>query len=157
MDGSVFVPDLLEGDLANCGLALERCQSVSGRICFIERGGATFAVKAINCEHGGNIGLIIYNNVGSSVIVGGTLGGIEVGIPVFSISRSAGRALSSASLPSITIDVRPLVIVHPQEQAWPPHTRLVSSPGFGASGQDLERQARMHKRASAGSCGEYGS
>jgi serine protease len=107
MDGSALVPDILEGDLASCGLASETCEDVSGKICFVERGGSTFADKAINCEGGGGIGLIIYNNVGFSDIVMGTLGGITAGIPVLSMSRNAGRILSSASsLPSVTIDVR---------------------------------------------------
>jgi serine protease len=106
MDGSAILPDILEGDLADCGRALERCENVSGKICFIERGEVTFAAKATNCEDGGGIGLIIFNNVGSSDVVSGTLGGIEVGIPVLSISRNAGLSFSLASLPSVKIDVR---------------------------------------------------
>jgi hypothetical protein len=106
MDGSAILPDILEGDLADCGLALERCENVSGKICLIERGEIAFAAKATNCEDGGGIGLIIFNNVGSSDVVSGTLGGIEVGIPVLSISRYAGLSFSLASLPSVKIDVR---------------------------------------------------
>jgi subtilisin family serine protease len=106
MDGSLILSDILVGDLADCGLGLERCEDVSGKICFIERGEGTFAVKATNCEDGGGIGSIIFNNVGSSDVVQGTLGDIVVGIPVVAISRSAGLSFSLASLPSITIDVR---------------------------------------------------
>jgi hypothetical protein len=104
MEGGRVPSDMLTREVADCGLALETCETVSGKICVIERGTETFLNKAINCEDGGGVGAIIYNSQGNSGIVRGTLGEGSVGIPVISLSRQDGLDLSSTV--SVTIDVR---------------------------------------------------
>jgi subtilisin family serine protease len=104
MDGSISIGDALSDTLADCGLGLETCVGVSGSICLVERGEVTFSEKAINCEDGGGVGIIIYNSAGNTGIVTGTLGGVRVGIPVFSLARDSGLDLISSQ--SVTIDMR---------------------------------------------------
>lgn len=94
MNGSIILRSVLSGSLVDCGLALETCVGVSGGICLVERGEATFAVKATSCEDGGGTGIIIYNSAGNDgAITSGTLGGVSIGIPVVAIARDSGLKL----------------------------------------------------------------
>lgn len=70
----------------DCGLGYS-CQA-NGKVCLIERGEITFAVKATNCEKGGGVGVVIYNNIDGDLL--GTLAGSMPRIPVVGISREAG-------------------------------------------------------------------
>ncbi len=85
---------LFSGRLVDCGLASEPCAGVRGSICLILRGNNTFAEKVRNCEAGGGIGAIIYNNVSGTFL--GTLQHAVTGIPAVSVSDEAGAALRSA-------------------------------------------------------------
>ncbi len=79
--------------LADCGLAGTVCTNVAGQICLIERGTFLFVEKAQNCEAGGGIGAIIYNNI-PGAIGNGTLGDTPgVTIPVAGISDTDGAVL----------------------------------------------------------------
>lgn len=76
------------GLLADCGLAGTLCTNVADRICLIERGTFLFSEKALNCQNGGGLGAIIYNNVPGEFA--GTLGDAVVSIPVVGVSDRAG-------------------------------------------------------------------
>ena len=81
------------GELANCGLAGDTCSDVDGKICLIERGEFNFSVKANNCESGGGVGAVIYNNEPGN-ITNGTMGSdFEGNIPVVAISQQDGQSL----------------------------------------------------------------
>lgn len=80
------------GELASCGLGGEVCTDVEDKICLIERGEFNFSEKALNCENGGGVGAIIYNNVEGQI--SGTMGDDFNGtIPVVAITQEEGQAL----------------------------------------------------------------
>ena len=89
-----FAPEgSASGELASCGLAGEVCTDVEDKVCLIERGTFNFSVKANNCEAGGGVAAIIYNNEAGN-ISNGTLGNDFVGsIPVVAISQQDGQNL----------------------------------------------------------------
>ncbi|WP_199610785.1 trypsin-like serine protease [Flocculibacter collagenilyticus] len=82
----------VSGELASCELGDAECTDVEDKVCLIERGTVTFAEKANNCEAGGGVGVVIYNNVEGHF--SGTLGeGFEGTIPVVGITQADGQAL----------------------------------------------------------------
>ncbi|NOU51414.1 S8 family serine peptidase [Pseudoalteromonas sp. JBTF-M23] len=78
--------------LVDCEQGLAQCTAPAS-ICLIERGGASFADKAKNCQAGGGVAAVIYNNVATSF--SGTLGDANHGvtIPVLGMSGEAGATL----------------------------------------------------------------
>ncbi|KXI28573.1 trypsin-like serine protease [Paraglaciecola hydrolytica] len=80
------------GALVACGKGEATCANASAKVCLIERGDINFSEKALNCESGGGIAAIIYNNeVGE---ISGTLGEDFNGtIPVVAITREDGLTL----------------------------------------------------------------
>jgi len=90
------------GHTVDCGIADTQCSDATGKVCLIERGDIHFSVKVENCQAGGGIGAIIYNN--EEGFINGTLGESFTGtIPVVSISLADGVTLranigASASL-----------------------------------------------------------
>lgn len=95
--------DDVTGVLADCGLAGELCTDVSGRICLIERGIFLFSEKALNCQNGGGIGAIIYNNIPGEFA--GTLGAAVVTIPVVGVSDRSGIELLAQLGQSASVSV----------------------------------------------------
>ena len=91
------------GLLADCGLAGEVCQNVSGRVCLIERGTFLFSEKALNCQSGGGVGAIIYNNIPGEFA--GTLGTAVVTIPVVGVSDRSGIELLGLLDQTATVSV----------------------------------------------------
>lgn len=88
----------VSGELVNCGLAGEVCLDATDKVCLIMRGEFDFSEKANNCEAGGGIGAIIYNNEPGEV--SGTLGDDFAGsIPVVAISQTDGDALAAILVP----------------------------------------------------------
>lgn len=86
------------GDLINCGLAGEVCADATDKVCLIIRGDFDFSEKVNNCEAGGGLGAIIYNNIPGEI--SGTLGDNFTGtIPVVAISQADGDALAAALFP----------------------------------------------------------
>ncbi|GAC21377.1 trypsin-like serine protease [Paraglaciecola arctica] len=76
-----------------CGIGDLVCTDATGKVCLIERGEVDFSLKADNCEAGGGIGAIIYNNeeIGN---ISGTLGDDYTGtIPVVAVNREDGLTL----------------------------------------------------------------
>ena len=81
------------GEIMTCGIGDAVCTDVTNKVCLIERGEVDFSEKADNCEAGGGIGTIIYNNEEMGNI-SGTLGDEYSGsIPVVAITRDDGLAL----------------------------------------------------------------
>ena len=53
----------VSGEIVSCGIGDSECTDATDKVCLIERGEINFSDKALNCEAGGGIGVIIYNNV----------------------------------------------------------------------------------------------
>jgi secreted trypsin-like serine protease len=78
--------------MADCGIGDSTCSTAKDKICVIARGEINFSVKVTNCQLGGGLGAIIYNNVVGNF--DGTLGDDYVGnIPVVAISQADGNTL----------------------------------------------------------------
>jgi secreted trypsin-like serine protease len=81
------------GEIVACGIGDTQCADATGKVCLIERGEVDFSAKANNCEDGGGIGAIIYNNeeLGN---ISGTMGEDYTGtIPVVSVTQEDGLIL----------------------------------------------------------------
>ena len=92
--------------LVDCGIADSVCTNVSGAICLIQRGTNFFVDKALNCQSGGGIGAVIYNNVVGEFQ--GTLGeNPGVNIPVTGVSDTAGATLLGLLGQSAALSVGP--------------------------------------------------
>lgn len=82
------------GNTIDCGIGDTPCSNASEKICLIERGEIDFSLKVENCQAGGGIGAIIYNNVDGNL--NGTLGKIFSGtIPAISITKADGASLKA--------------------------------------------------------------
>lgn len=80
------------GTLVNCGIGETLCADAEDKVCLIERGDINFSEKALNCEAGGGVAAIIYNNEEGEIA--GTLGvGFNGTIPVLSVTRNDGLNL----------------------------------------------------------------
>ena len=90
------------GDLVDCGLALTPgdCGDATDKICLIERGGETFATKAVSCETAGGVGAVIFQREDADGPVLGTLGDTHVNIPVVGSDRDTGLALRATYIGS---------------------------------------------------------
>jgi len=92
------------GDIVDCGIGDSQCADASNKICLIERGTSTFVDKVTNCEAGGGVGAIIYNNETGSL--NGTLGESFSGsIPAVSITQADGVTLQEKLGTSASITV----------------------------------------------------
>lgn len=92
----------ITGAVENCGTAESTCNNAAGKVCLIERGNISFADKVLNCEAGGGIAAVIYNNE-AELLSSATLGETVTNIPSIGISGSDGNTLlgqlgSSATL-----------------------------------------------------------
>ncbi|WP_199610699.1 trypsin-like serine protease [Flocculibacter collagenilyticus] len=92
------------GNIVDCGLAKEVCLNAEGNICLIERGEIDFSDKVLNCENGGGIAAVVYNNVDG--ILSGTLtGGFSGTIPAVGITQSDGLNLLQQINSLATVEV----------------------------------------------------
>ena len=91
MDGSA--QGSASGALVDCGTAEGVC-AASQSVCLIERGVISFADKVLNCQAGGGVAAIIYNNEAGAL--SGTLGGVATTIPSVGVSDTDGAAMLSA-------------------------------------------------------------
>jgi secreted trypsin-like serine protease len=81
------------GEIMTCGIGDAVCTDAIDKVCLIERGEVNFSEKANNCEAGGGIGAIIYNNEEAGNI-SGTLGDEYTGtIPIVAVNQKDGLAL----------------------------------------------------------------
>jgi secreted trypsin-like serine protease len=84
----------VSGELTDCGIGDNTCSDATDKVCLIERGDINFSVKADNCQSGGGVGVIVYNNVDG--IISGTLGEEFAGaIPVVAITKTDGATLKT--------------------------------------------------------------
>ncbi|WP_226991222.1 trypsin-like serine protease [Paraglaciecola psychrophila] len=84
----------VSGEIIACGIGDAVCVDATGNVCLIERGIVDFSEKSDNCEAGGGIGAIIYNNEEVDNITGGTLGEDYTGtIPIVAVNQKDGLAL----------------------------------------------------------------
>lgn len=79
------------GPLVGCGIGDAPCSGATGKVCLIQRGTVSFADKVLNCQGGGGVAAIIYNNVDGPLL--GTLGGVATSIPSVGISSADGTSL----------------------------------------------------------------
>ena len=93
--GALF--DLGLGNAVNAGAA--------GKVCLIARGTVDFATKVGNCQAGGGVGAVVYNNVAGGF--GGTLGTTVSTIPSVTASDSDGPAMRAQLGLSATVAVAP--------------------------------------------------
>jgi len=89
----------VSGLLQHCGFALTAadCGDAAGKVCLIERGGATFAQKAVSCQTAGGVAAVVYQDEARADegTVNGTLGTTHVDIPVVGTDRPTGVALEA--------------------------------------------------------------
>ena len=82
----------VSGKIVDCGIGDNACADATDNVCLIERGEINFSVKVENCEAGGGVGAIIYNNVEGDI--SGTLGDDFAGtIPAVAITQADGQSL----------------------------------------------------------------
>lgn len=89
MDGSPNAT--ANGAVADCGIGDSACSNAAGKICVIQRGTVSFSDKVLNCQAGGGIGAVIYNNEPGAL--SGTLNGVVTSIPSIGISDTDGATL----------------------------------------------------------------
>jgi len=90
--------------LVDCGLGTAVCSGASGKICWIKRGTNAFSDKVLNCEKGGGLAAVIYNNVSGTFT--GTLANVPTLIPSVTISGEDGNATQSkvGQLASVSVN-----------------------------------------------------
>jgi len=93
LDGSPY--GTVSGPIVLCGLGTSNCTDAVGAICLIQRGDIPFADKVINCQNGGGIGAVIFNNVPGSFL--GTLNGVVTRIPSTSLSLEDGQIIEGGA------------------------------------------------------------
>jgi len=97
-------PGEVSATMVNCGIGDSQCNLASGKICLIARGEVDFSVKVDNCQAGGGIGAIIFNNIAGDIQ--GTLGDNFSGsIPVVAISENDGTLLLDKLDETATVSV----------------------------------------------------
>jgi subtilisin family serine protease len=93
-----------QGPLADFGLGDTVIPGgMTGKVCLIQRGDITFALKVQNCEASGGVGAAIYNNVPGPL--NGTLAGAVTHIPSVGADGNDGAALLSKVGKATTVGV----------------------------------------------------
>lgn len=81
----------VQGELVDCGIGDQVC-SAQNQICLIERGEINFSDKVKNCEAGGGVAAVVYNNIDGEI--NGTLGDdFDGNIPAVTITQQDGEIL----------------------------------------------------------------
>jgi hypothetical protein len=88
---TAFVNDGTAADSLGCN-ALVNGADIAGKIAVVYRGTCEFGLKALNAQDAGAIGVVIINNQGAPVAMGGGANGANVTIPVVMISTDAGAS-----------------------------------------------------------------
>ncbi len=93
------------GPLVDCGLGTSSCPGGGGQVCLIERGNITFAEKVLNCQAGGGVGAVIYNNADPLFL--GTLGATQTTIPSVATAGTSGQILRTLLGQNATVTFGP--------------------------------------------------
>lgn len=93
--GSV-VGDLVLGNPLDGCAALTNGTAIAGQLAMIQRGGCAFSTKFLNAQAAGATGLVVFNNDGDPIVMGGDPTGIA--IPGLMVSQSDGEAIETAIL-----------------------------------------------------------
>jgi subtilisin family serine protease len=94
------------GPLVDCGLAETAADcggAPAGFTCLIERGGFSFAQKAVSCEAAGGAAAVVFQSAGNAGPVYGTLGTTSVSIPVVGMDRDTGLHLLDNALDAVSL------------------------------------------------------
>lgn len=70
-------------------------KDLTGKIAFIKRGEISFADKALNAQASGAVAAIVFNNA-PEALESGTLGNVEINIPVYALSGAYGERIRTA-------------------------------------------------------------
>ncbi|GAW97037.1 MULTISPECIES: trypsin-like serine protease [Colwellia] len=103
--------DQASATMVDCGIGDSQCSAASNKICLIARGDVDFSVKVDNCQAGGGIGAIIFNNTAGAI--NGTLGDNFSGsIPVIAISQDDGATLLNllGSIASLNVTAQQKIV-----------------------------------------------
>ncbi len=76
--------------------ALTNAADISGKIAIIRRGTCNFGLKAKAAFNAGAIGIIVINNLDESISMSGGTDGLDVTVPVVSMSLSEGQIIATA-------------------------------------------------------------
>ena len=101
MDNFPIPTSPVTGNLVDCGLAGSAAEcggNAAGKVCLIERGAHSFAIKAQSCEAAGGVAAVVFQSAGNTGPVLGTLGTTQVSIPVVGAERDLGLALRAGAL-----------------------------------------------------------
>ncbi|WP_428819875.1 S8 family serine peptidase [Microbulbifer sp. MCCC 1A16149] len=139
--------------LANCGIGDSACEDASGKICVIERGAISFGDKVANCEAGGGIGAIVYNNAPG--IFGGDLGTTSDLVAV-SLSQEDGEALEMDMEATISIEPMADYDYKSGTSMATPHVSGIAAKVWSHFPQCSANDIRLALRASAADLGEPG-
>jgi hypothetical protein len=91
---TAVVRDATAADSLGCETIVNTA-AVAGKIAMVYRGACEFGLKSLNAQNAGAIGVVIINNQGAPVGMGGGAVGDQVNIPVVMISTQAGADLRS--------------------------------------------------------------
>lgn len=115
--------------------------NVSGKIAVIQRGEITFTEKVANAQQRGAIGVIIYDNVESSVYVSML---VEAGlIPACFILKSDAEILLASESKRISIEQKNIISDSPEYglmsdfSSWGPNGQLELKPDITGYGSDI--------------------
>ncbi len=88
-----------------CETPFVNAAAIAGKIAFIDRGTCGFAVKALNAQNAGAIGVIIGNNQGGTAVSGMTGGSAANTIPTVMLSQNVGTSIKAQPAGSVTATV----------------------------------------------------
>ena len=108
------------GPLSHCAMGQQPCKNAVGAICLIQTGNNTLEQKVANCEKGGGVGAVIYNNKTAIFEADLNLSDTSINpIPLVGISNEDGNTLINTALGQMTtLDTGP--INHTSPRYWYP-------------------------------------
>ena len=99
---------------AGDGCSAYPANSLAGQIPLIIRGSCTFVQKVQDAQNAGAIGVIVFNNAGDPIVMGGT--GTGITIPAFMISYNDGASIVNGLTSSTVLTLDPANFVSLPEQ-----------------------------------------
>lgn len=104
--GGVSAPTAAPLDTLGCTADQWAGVDVAGRIAVISRGGCSFAIKAQLAQAAQAVGVVVYNNLPDTLLIG-TLGeNSGVTIPAAGLTLEDGQALAATPGVTVTLDTR---------------------------------------------------